>query len=50
MNKQEVYDQIQKLEYNLDLLRESPEENKAVIIDYTERKAKLELKLEEVAE
>ena len=50
MNKQEVYNQIQKLEYDLDLAREEPEENKQVIFDFENKKAILESRLEEVAE
>ena len=46
MNKQEVYDQIQKLEYNLDLAREEPVENKQAIFDLEQKKLIFEELLE----
>ena len=46
MNKQEVYNQLQKVEYDLDLAREEPVENKSVIYDLEHRKLVLEDLLE----
>jgi len=46
MNKQEVYNQIQKLEYDLDLAREEPEDNKQAIFDLEQRKLIFEELLE----
>ena len=46
MNKQEVYNQIQKVEYDIDLAKEDPEENKGVIFDLEQRKLVLEDLLE----
>ena len=50
MNKQQVYDRIQALSYELDLMYEDPEENAGVIFEFENKKAKLEVKLEHTKE
>ena len=45
-NKQALYDQIQELEYELDLLHESPVENRGVILEHEAKKRNLEDLLE----
>jgi len=46
MRKQEVYNQLQKVEYDLDLAREEPEENKSAIFEMEQKKLTLEELLE----
>ncbi len=50
MNKQEVYDRIQALSYELDLMYEDPTENAGAIFEFENKKAKLEVKLEHTKE
>ena len=46
VNKDLIYRRIQQLSYELDLMYENPEENQQAIYDFENKKAKLEVKLE----
>jgi len=48
MNKDLLYQRLQALNYQLDLLYENPEENQDNIFEFENKRAKLEVKLENV--
>ena len=48
MNREQIYRKIQALSYELDLMYENVDENAQAIYDYENKKAKLEVKLEQV--
>jgi len=48
MNKELLYQRLQEINYQLDLLYESPEENQDNIFEFENKRAKLEVKLEQV--
>jgi len=50
MNKDLLYQRLQEVNYQLDLLYESPEDNQDNIFEFENKKAKLEVKLEQVPE
>ncbi len=50
MNKDQIYDRIQALSYELDLMYENPDENAGTIFEFENKKAKLEVKLENAEE
>ncbi len=46
--RQDLYAQIQQIEYDLEIMGEDFKGNRGVILEHEEKKAKLEEKLEEV--
>jgi len=48
LNREQIYRKIQALSYELDLMYENVSENAQAIYDYENKKAKLEVKLEQV--